>query len=94
MAMVWKGIQAALDDALSYLSKASVYNLILGEMNYSNLANANTAGGNISVNIGGQPSRPTTQAPTPFSGINVPSVGVIANPAFSVGTNNNQGFGG
>jgi hypothetical protein len=82
------------DTAIGSTPVVEVYITNPNQMNYSNLANASTAGGNISVNIGGQPTKPATQAPTPFSGINVPSVGVIANPAFSVGTNNNQGFGG
>ena len=55
------------------------------QLNYSNLASANTAGGSLVVNTTGQP-----QIPTPFS----PSVGVVANPGISVLTNNNQGFGG
>jgi hypothetical protein len=59
------------------------------QLNYTNLASANTAGGSLVVNTTGQP-----QIPTPFSGINVPSVGVVANPGISIQTNNNQGFGG
>jgi hypothetical protein len=82
------------DTAIGSTPVVEIYITNPNQMNYANLANANTAGGNIAVNVGGQPVRVVTQAPTPFSGINVPSVGVIANPGFSVGTNNNQGFGG
>jgi hypothetical protein len=82
------------DTAIGSSPVVEIYITNPNQMNYANLANANTAGGNIAVNVGGQPVRVVTQTPTPFSGINVPSVGVIANPGFSVGTNNNQGFGG
>lgn len=82
------------DTAIGSTPIVEIYITNPNQMNYANLANANTAGGNIAVNIGGQPVRPVTQAPTPFSGINVPSRGVIANLGLSVGTNNNQGFGG
>ena len=75
------------------LPVVEVYITNPNQLNYTNLSSANTAGGSLVVNTTGQPTR-TGQAPTPFSGINVPSVGVVANPGISVRTNNNQGFGG
>ena len=70
------------DTAINSSPVVEVYITNPNQMNYANLATAETAGGNISVNIGGRPPRPVTQQASPF------------NPGLIVNTNTNQGYGG
>jgi hypothetical protein len=55
------------DTAIGSTPVVEVYVTNPNQMNYANLANAATAGGNIAVNIGGDPTIRYTQQGTPFN---------------------------